>query len=520
MLLLLTPFAGRQLQAQILYGSSPFQDSLWAIDTTNYSIISRLGPTLPGFTITGMNGLAYDPIGHDTYIIMKVSGVSGRVLGKIDLNTGVCTQVGNLGMNFSSITFNSAGQLFGVTGDGQNPDPETLFKINKNDGTSTLEIALGNGADGEVISYNHDDDMFYHWSGNGTVVFEKFPATAPYTPVTNIPTIGTPGGETFGSLYLGNGTFMISNISSNFRHLSTNGTYGAVLTNNPDDLRGPVMPPQFSFAFDTVCVADTVTWNMVNASFAKDTAIYHWGDGTSTTVFPAGPATHAYAAGGNFTTYAILKNDSVGEDTISSAVLRVNALPAVALNPATDTILCFTDTLAMLGASGGSLQWYLNGAPIVGANGASLVITTSGWYNQEKINQNGCRDSAATGVLVAFGDQPVADLGADSTLCDGDSLCIGLNNPSNVTYLWSTGSTLNAECFNISGTYEVTASDSVGCVETDIIMVEFMLAPDLNVVVDTSNCPTVVFSANDPNGTSWSWAFGDGDTGSGSTVTH
>ncbi|MBI3240441.1 MAG: hypothetical protein HYZ43_16605 [Flavobacteriia bacterium] len=93
-----------------IYGSSPFQDSLWGIDSTNFSVFQRMGPTLAGFTITGMNGLAFDPTTYETYIIMKVSGVSGRVLGKIDLTTGVCTQVGNLGDNFSSLTFDETGQ--------------------------------------------------------------------------------------------------------------------------------------------------------------------------------------------------------------------------------------------------------------------------------------------------------------------------------------------------------------------------------------------------------------------------
>jgi hypothetical protein len=88
-LMLASPFAGRMAQAQIIYGASPFQDSLWAVDTTNWTIISRMGPTLAGFTITGMNGLAYDPVGHDTYVIMKLSGVtSGRVLGQNRLANG------------------------------------------------------------------------------------------------------------------------------------------------------------------------------------------------------------------------------------------------------------------------------------------------------------------------------------------------------------------------------------------------------------------------------------------------
>lgn len=55
--------------------------------------------------------MATDPTDGQTYVIMKVSAVSGRVLGRINLSTGVVTQVGNLGDNFSSTTFDETGQL-------------------------------------------------------------------------------------------------------------------------------------------------------------------------------------------------------------------------------------------------------------------------------------------------------------------------------------------------------------------------------------------------------------------------
>src|ERR1044072_2894083 len=87
----------------LVWGASPFQDSLWAIDTTTWQVRYRLAPTLVGFTITGCTGRSTDPTSGITYVVMKISAVTGRVLGTIDLMTGVCTQVGNLGDNFSTI---------------------------------------------------------------------------------------------------------------------------------------------------------------------------------------------------------------------------------------------------------------------------------------------------------------------------------------------------------------------------------------------------------------------------------
>lgn len=213
---------------------------MWHIDLGTGAVIKRIGPTLSGFTITGMNGLATHPLTGEHYILMKVNGISGRLLGKVDIQTGVCTSVGNTGDNFASITFHSDGTLYGATGNGATV-PETLYELNPTNGSKTLLYAMGNGADGEVICYNPDDDYIYHWSGNTTMVFEKFPSTAvSYLPV-NIPITGTPGGETFGAIYRGSDKFIISNIASNFKEVTLTpggATYGPNLTNNPDDLRG------------------------------------------------------------------------------------------------------------------------------------------------------------------------------------------------------------------------------------------------------------------------------------------
>jgi hypothetical protein len=56
--------------------------------------------------------------------------------------------------------------LYGVTGDGASV-PETLYKLDQTNATSTPVSSLGNGNDGEVIAYNPVDGQMYHWSGTG-----------------------------------------------------------------------------------------------------------------------------------------------------------------------------------------------------------------------------------------------------------------------------------------------------------------------------------------------------------------
>jgi hypothetical protein len=244
-----------------LYGASPFQNGpspenggLYVFDPDTLVWMDGRQIFLDGFTVTGTNSVTVHPnlappndaLNGTVFAILKVSGVTGRVLATIDPDTGFATQVGNLGDNFASLTFREDGQLFGVTGDGATV-PETLYLIDKTNASKTVAATLGNGADGESIAYNPVDNFIYHWSGNGTVAFEKLQSQAPYSGTT-IPIIGSTNGETFGAVWDpcqprsgGAGTvlaFIGSNIGSTFNFWFTTGEVSPQLGSNPDDIRG------------------------------------------------------------------------------------------------------------------------------------------------------------------------------------------------------------------------------------------------------------------------------------------
>jgi hypothetical protein len=244
-----------------LYGTSPFQNgpapengSLYTFDPDTLTWITGVRVTLTGFTITGITGLTTHPnlappddaLNGRIYAILKLQGVTGRVLATIDPATGEATQIGNLGDNFSSLSFREDGQLFGVTGNGATV-PETLWLIDKATGTRSIATPLGAGADGDIAAYNPVDDFFYHWSGNATVVYERVQSAPPFT-ITNIPTTGAPPGETFGAVWdpcqtrdiggVQTLVFIASNINSRFNFWTPAGTISAPLGTTPDDIRG------------------------------------------------------------------------------------------------------------------------------------------------------------------------------------------------------------------------------------------------------------------------------------------
>ncbi|MBL7701389.1 MAG: PKD domain-containing protein, partial [Ferruginibacter sp.] len=395
----------------VLVGTSPFQDSMWTINLANYQIVRRLGPTLAGFTITGMNGIATNPLTGQHFMIAKVTG--GRRLVKVNVQTGVCTDIGSLGAgnagNFSTLAFKTNGELYGVTGDGATP-PETMFKIDTLNGSSTLFRTLGNGADGEVIAFNPDDNFFYHWSGNGTVIWEKF-ATAvdPVQPLT------TPqNGEVFGALYAGAGKMWVSSINSDIRlwDIPTQ-TASAVLINTPDDLRG-----------------------LVKESCSS-----------------------SLTAGG------------------STAICSGNSV-----------------LLSVIGGVS-NYQWYLDGAPIGGANASSYSATAAGVYNCMYMDGCGIIDSVSAGITVTLAPTPDAIATPSSqAICSGSSITtIAITGSvGGTTFNWTRDNT-----GTVTGIASSGAGDIIGNLTNTTnapVTVTFTITPTAGSCTGTPVTATVIVS--------------------------
>ncbi len=451
--------SGQSQSITRLIGASPFQDSLWVFDTTNYDVVRRLAPSpSSGGTITGTNGMARNPISNDVYVVFKQSAVTGRLLGKLDPLTGIYTIIGNLGDNFSSITFSSDGRLFGVTGDGATV-PETVYKIDTATGAKTILRALGNGADGEIICYNSDDNMIYHWSGGSTLVYEKFD-TAGVT-VTNIPTIGTTNGETFSACYYGNNTFLTSNISSRFQTFKTDGTVGVQIgSSSPDDIRGTVLItcPRVITGTPAFCIGGSTILTAIDGSSS-----YQWYQ--NGVLLPG--ETNQNITVSSVGNYNCLISDVCGTDSLSAGVAVIqNPLPSVTLSG--NAYFCTGDSTLLSGSSGGTSQWYFNGIPIPGANYYQYFASNVGLYNMTKTNLNGCTDSAATGIYVAEFSNPVVTATSDPAngiVCEGGEVTLfggGANS-----YVWS-GIAVDGVPFIpvTSGLYVVTGTNAFGCSDT------------------------------------------------------
>ena len=518
---------------EVLVGASPFQDSMWHIDLGTGNVIKRLGPSLPGFTITGMNGLATHPLTGEHYILIKVIGISGRLLGKVDIQTGVCTSVGNTGDNFSSITFHSDGTLFGVTGDGAMV-PETMYELNPTNGTKTILYAMGNGADGEVICYNPEDDFIYHWSGNATVVFEKFPSSSVTYVPTNIPIIGTTGGETFGAIYRGGNQFIISNIASNFKEVTLTpggASYGPNLTNNPDNLRGLIKETCISsITFSgqpIVCEMGSVTLT-VNGGESN----YQWYK--NGVLIPT--ATNSSYTASTSGLYNCIYTDACGiTDSVPQGILLTSATNPVLSTAITPT--CFGQIIGAidLSVTGGlpayTYDWSTDGPETPDNDPQDITGLIAGVYTVTVSDANGCM--ATTSATIEQPTQISISLMPVSTcagLTDG-KITVGISGGIPLYDIAWDGPGANDGTANDQssgymitnlpgGTYAVTVTDNNNCSQsTSVIVIENPL-PVCNISGPDTLCAlsTGYMYSGTPGMSAYSWSISGNATIVGSAT--
>jgi hypothetical protein len=128
------------------------------------------------------------------------------------------------------------------------------------------------------------------------------------------------------------------------------------------------------------------------------------------------------------------------------------------------------------------------------------------------------KDSAATcgkqiETIVISNDNPVIDLGADTTICDGETLVLDAGNPG-ASYVWSNSNNVNQTMeVSAAGTYTVYATAANGCFGVGTINVAVNEEPTATGIYRQGSYPNFTFTVlNAQNAASYNWNFGDGTT--------
>lgn len=172
-----------------------------------------------------------------------------------------------------------------------------------------------------------------------------------------------------------------------------------------------------------------------------------------------------------------------GEHTVNTACggttfVRITETPAVYVS--SDTIIC------------------ANELPFVFADS---VITEAGEYIFNL--SNGCDSTFFFRIAIA--PVPTVMIDGDSTLCAGDTSQISVTEEF-ATYLWNTGETTRTINAWGNQTYTVTITDSVGCVNTDSILVQTQEYPVTQIIGNPIACEEnyVLLSADSAYTNLWS----------------
>jgi hypothetical protein len=250
------------------------QDHLFTVSSTD-GMLRRVNPmtgttywsvqmvTNNAVNAQGCTGLALQPGTGTLFAIMReVSQPTVRKLASINPNTGAATILGALGANFAGIAFRSDGVLYGVTGDGSTTlPPESLFTLNTTNGQPTFVMALGNGADGESITFGADGYL-YHLSGccifNVDTVLERIDTTT--LTVTSVPLSGFSYHEILSSTLWVGGTLLCADLYDHLLAVNTNGVSTQIGTFDHSAVKGvafvPTPPTQAFFRpYGTGCAA-------------------------------------------------------------------------------------------------------------------------------------------------------------------------------------------------------------------------------------------------------------------------
>lgn len=295
-------------------------------------------------------------------------------------------------------------------------------------------------------------------------------------------------------------TYLWSNgQSSQSVSVAAAGTYWVEVTLAPSACPGRdtivvTTEPAISLGSDvTICQGDTAILDPVVTY-----TTYLWNTGTTSPTLPV-------TVSGTYTLTVTDINGCINSDEIN---VTVNPAPVVDLG--SDIDLCDGESVS-LDAGSGFFNYLWN----IGSSTQTINVSQQGTYTVTITDLSGC--TAFDEINITVNPLPAVDLGPDFNLCPGSGAVLD-GGPGMSSYLWSDGSTGQLLLISTDGTYTITVTDSVGCINTDTITVGLWIAPVVTLMSDTTLCDgeTLVIDA----GSGFSgYAWNTGETTQSISVT-
>jgi gliding motility-associated-like protein len=233
-------------------------------------------------------------------------------------------------------------------------------------------------------------------------------------------------------------------------------------------------------------------------ALTSNIATYKWStNATTSSIYVTTP--------GEYRAEITYTNNCVIRDTI--LIEQVNLAP---FELGADTLLCQNEkvTLRMPYVEGATYAWQ------DGKTTPQYEVSNAGVYTGE-IRLKGCKVSDF--AAVKFVEVGSLNLGRDTTLCEGQTLNLGLNVGTGTTYLWQDGSRTPQYSITKAGLYWVEIGNN-NCKIRDSIRVDFGNTVNFDIGPDKNLCEgeSTILKANVPNA-QFQWQ--DGSTTSTFKVT-
>ncbi len=197
---------------------------------------------------------------------------------------------------------------------------------------------------------------------------------------------------------------------------------------------------------------------------------YSWQDGATDSVYVVNTS-------GTYTVTVVDTNGCIQSDTVESPLAPK---PVLSIAPDDTVEFCIGSTVMVDAATLGIQAFLWNN----GATSSDITVSTPGTYTVIGWNQYLCSDTAD---LVAIQNPlPVPDLGADRSICAGDTAVIEAG--AFPAYLWSNGVTSQSIPVWYTGAFAVTVTDANGCEGEDEINVTRHELPWVDLGIDSSLC--------------------------------
>jgi hypothetical protein len=273
--------------------------------------------------------------------------------------------------------------------------------------------------------------------------------------------------------------------------VSTAGSYQVTITNAnncqiSDTFQLTILAtPTLNIGVDTsICDGDSL---VLDAENPGDT--YIWNDGSVA-------QTLSISSSG---LYSVTVTSSSFCSVSDSLNLEVYNLPIVSLGA--DTSICASDTI-ILDAQNPTASFVWNTAQTTQA----IEVNTAGTYQVTVTDTNMC--SAADTFALSIYALPIISLGADTSICDEDTLALDAQNPT-ASFVWQDASTNQTLAATNASTYSVTVTDTNTCSNSDELVLSIYSLPIVNLGPDTNICLGDNYTLNAlNNGASYVWTGG------------